>query len=555
MIYGQYKISMSIGKALASDIITNEGVLHKGHIISADDVVTFQMMGIEFVTATHFSDDDFSLENAQNVISNKLCGENVTYAISQNSSVDILAMKDGFFVADIFRVEKFCLLSKEIKINIIPSYKYVKKGDIVAIVDFPMPIYSKEYINSLIFSLSGNSDMFSVVSDLKKRVAVVYVRFYHNVDEEKHFASSVAKLVEKTLNMEMDFVGEYFAKYNSDDVADQIQNAKEKGAEVIFIISSISSTGQNSVIHKAVSEVCDFVYNEGFSKVEFLDILYAARKKIKVLVLPKLYNKISSSFVDELVYKVLIREKISIEHLLNKDFYIEENLYDNDEFKDYKKLATVDEISQNVDEIAVIVLAAGTSRRTTNNKLLYDVNGELLFIKSVKSAIEAKVGPVFVVTGYQSEEFVKALADYDVNIITNSGYKDGVKSSINLGIDFVPSFCKGVVILPADMPNVSAKHIRAMALKFDNTKDKELIVSSCGGVRSNPLLWSRGLFSFADIFPEDTAQRQVFMAFEDVIKEVEVKDKLELLDVNFPADIETLLKNSKGKNKKKFFGF
>ena len=192
--------------------------------------------------------------------------------------------------------------------------------------------------------------------------------------------------------------------------------------------------------------------------------------------------------------------------------------------------------------IAAVILAAGQSKRAGQNKLMAEVDGEPLFMKAVHAAVRSKASPVFVVTGYRHEELEEALEDLDVNIIYNPDFVSGIKTSIRLGVKSVPGFCSGVLLIPGDMPNITDSYLNKMIKAFGAGGKPQVLFSSLKGVKKNPVLWSKELYDKADIAPEDSDIRTVFMDVADYSKNVEVKNPQELLDVTFPNDIAELQK-------------
>ena len=177
--------------------------------------------------------------------------------------------------------------------------------------------------------------------------------------------------------------------------------------------------------------------------------------------------------------------------------------------------------------------------RSGRNKLMVEVEEGLpLFMKAVNAAIASDASPVFVITGYHDEEMSEYLDKVDVNVIYNPAYRSGVKTSIDLGIKSVPGFCDGAMIIPADMPNVTAADVNKLIASFKKGSEKQLCVFSYKGVKSNPIIWSKSLYDKADIVPENAALRPVFMEHADYTNIVEVKSADKLLDVNFPSDLE-----------------
>ena len=104
------------------------------------------------------------------------------------------------------------------------------------------------------------------------------------------------------------------------------------------------------------------------------------------------------------------------------------------------------------------------------NKLLAEVDGEPLFLKAVHAAVRSKAKPVYVITGYQNEIMEKALENLDVNILHNPSFNSGVKTSIMLGLNSLPSSCKAALLIPADMPNISERFLNKMIKTYNQEK-------------------------------------------------------------------------------------
>ena len=168
--------------------------------------------------------------------------------------------------------------------------------------------------------------------------------------------------------------------------------------------------------------------------------------------------------------------------------------------------------------------------------MLVRVDGKPLFMKAVEAAVKSKASPIFVITGYDAESLEEHLENLDINILRNHDYASGVKTSIRLGLKSVPSSCDGALLIPADMPNVTSEHINRMIAAFGKEKERQLIVTACEGRKHNPVLWSRELYSLADLAPEDSHLRQVFLEHSDYINLVETKPEI-CFDVNFPSDL------------------
>jgi molybdenum cofactor cytidylyltransferase len=128
----------------------------------------------------------------------------------------------------------------------------------------------------------------------------------------------------------------------------------------------------------------------------------------------------------------------------------------------------------------------------------------------------------------------------DVNVVYNPAYRSGVKTSIDLGLKSVPDFCEGAMLIPADMPNLKSSDLNKLISSFKKGAEHQLCVFAHKGVKHNPIVWSKSLYHKADIVPENSHLRAVFVEHSDYTEVVNIKDVNKLLDVNFPSDIEKI---------------
>ncbi|MFN2153135.1 MAG: selenium cofactor biosynthesis protein YqeC, partial [Anaerolineales bacterium] len=86
------------------------------------------------------------------------------------------------------------------------------------------------------------------------------------------------------------------------------------------------------------------------------------------------------------------------------------------------------------EPIAGIILAAGEARRYGQPKQLLDWRGEPFVRAVAKTALEAGLSPVIVVTGAYSNEVVSAVQDLSVQIVHNPEWQSGQASSVRAGL-------------------------------------------------------------------------------------------------------------------------
>ena len=108
-------------------------------------------------------------------------------------------------------------------------------------------------------------------------------------------------------------------------------------------------------------------------------------------------------------------------------------------------------------KVALILLAAGSSKRLGQPKQLLKFRGRTLLQHAVETAIQSSCRPVIVVANEYD------LNDYDVIVAKNPNASEGIASSIRAGIDAVPESSIGAVIMLVDQPFVTAKLLDELA--------------------------------------------------------------------------------------------
>ena len=538
MRYEDFVLNQAIGAVLPSDIVINGKIYRKGHIITQEDKLLLKSKDITVIRAVVSEKDDIDFKTAQNQISAQISGNGLGFVTQNDGVCKIVATKDGLFMADEDRVNKFNRYSENVVLNITNPYTTVKKDDVVGILKVLPPFIKEEEIDDIIFKLSGNFSLLSIADINEKKAVLIYPHLLNDDNENMYFTSVVMKVLTDFNNIGLNFSKEINTKYDADNISDALYSCK--GAEAIFVLSPTKTSSAKDVIPQAIEKYADKIINYKYPDVMLSDFIVAQKGNTKVFVIPHAYDVAETENMDKLIKYVIFGDYIDENvfkniksHIISKAdsyFHDEENKIISSDKKHQTK---------NSSSIGAIILAAGQSRRCKTNKLLAeDKNGEPLFMKSIKAAISSDAKPIFVITGHNHDEIEEYIKDYDINIVYNRAYETGVQSSINAGIKSMPASCDGAILFPADMPNITAQEINKLIAKFDKNKEKMICVFSHKGVKSNPLLWSKSLYSKAQIIPENAHMRPVLIEHNDYIKNIEIKDKSKLLDIDFLSQLK-----------------
>ncbi|MEM0130655.1 MAG: nucleotidyltransferase family protein [Saccharolobus sp.] len=179
--------------------------------------------------------------------------------------------------------------------------------------------------------------------------------------------------------------------------------------------------------------------------------------------------------------------------------------------------------------IGVIVLAAGEGKRFGGNKLITKINNEPLIIRTIR--IYENLEKVIVVGKY-ANELLPLLTDYIV--IYNPYWKEGISTSIKLGIRFFVNY-DGVIIALGDMPFVSKEDVKKIISTFN--PNCKAVIPTYNGQRGNPVLLSRDLFQEINKLSGDIGARIIINKLnESEICFVECSEGV-LIDIDKKEDL------------------
>ena len=111
-------------------------------------------------------------------------------------------------------------------------------------------------------------------------------------------------------------------------------------------------------------------------------------------------------------------------------------------------------------DLAILILAAGSSTRLGRAKQLVVYKGESLLRRSILQAL-ALTKEVFVVLGHEYEACVLAINDLPVQILYNQEYTKGMGRSLAFGI-FHTRLFKRTLIMLCDQPFIPMAHYQAL---------------------------------------------------------------------------------------------
>ncbi len=191
------------------------------------------------------------------------------------------------------------------------------------------------------------------------------------------------------------------------------------------------------------------------------------------------------------------------------------------------------------EHVAGIILAAGASLRFGEPKQLLDWHGQPFVRAVAKTALEAGLSPVIVVTGANAEKVLSAVSDLGVYAVHNADWKSGQASSIKAGISFLKTHSVGgTVFLLTDQPQVTTSVIRALVEKHAEGL-YPIVAPMVIDQRANPVLFDQSTFGDLLSIQGDVGGRAIFHKHR--VEYLPWHDDRLLLDVDTPEMYQRLI--------------
>lgn len=201
-----------------------------------------------------------------------------------------------------------------------------------------------------------------------------------------------------------------------------------------------------------------------------------------------------------------------------------------------------------------IVLAAGSSSRMGEHKLLLPLGGRALVSYAVEAACASLAERIVVVLGRDAAKVRAALGPGRYVTVENADYATGMASSLRVGLRALREEDEGlasppvspiapmagVVITLADQPLAGADLLDAL-LRAAAESPAAIVAASYAGRRGNPVVFPAALFAELERVGGDEGGRGVIARHADRLRPVEWPDPRAALDVDRPEDYERVV--------------
>ena len=169
--------------------------------------------------------------------------------------------------------------------------------------------------------------------------------------------------------------------------------------------------------------------------------------------------------------------------------------------------------------IKKLLLAAGCSKRYgEKNKLTENFKGKHLIEHIIHTLLKVfDPCELLVILGHDYKVIKDLIDNKDIRIVNNKKYKNGIGTSISLGIQHLDTTAQGVMIIPADMPFILAEDLIKLENEFIAHNCKKVVLPKYKFTIGNPVILPKSYFTTLKNLKEDFGARSQIKEI-DIVK-------------------------------------
>jgi molybdenum cofactor cytidylyltransferase len=198
-----------------------------------------------------------------------------------------------------------------------------------------------------------------------------------------------------------------------------------------------------------------------------------------------------------------------------------------------------------MENIAVLVLAAGKSSRMHTPKQLLKIGNKSLLEIVLEKALAVSSPPIYCVLGANATIIQQEIATKNVVYIINENYQEGLSTSIVSGITYLeknqPNL-EGVFILLGDQPAIEIAYLKNLVALFSEHK-KKIIASNYQKKNGVPAIFPKEFFAELLLLKGDFGAKEFLKENSKSIISSDFKSTL--IDLDTKEDYEKYLSHLK----------
>ncbi len=522
MKFGPIAVAGAAGAVLAH----SSGGFKKGRVLTDADIDALQAGGVNEVFAARLEADDVPENEAASLVAHALAGPGLAAQEAFTGRVNIHAQANGVLVADVDRINRLNAIHESMTLATLAPFGVVAARQMAATVKI-IPFAVKHSLLDQALAGIGNEPLISLAAFTPHKVGLV-------VTEVKGGKASLIAKSETVMRDRVQALGSVLddvivCPHDAAPVSRAIAELKERGCDPILLFGASAIVDRGDVIPAAVVQAGGEVLHLGMPVDPGNLMMLGRLGGASVIGVPSCARSPKENGFDWVLRRVLAG--------LNVDARDVTAMGAGGLLAEIPTRPSPREITPpRAPRVAAVVLAAGLSPRMGSNKLMADMDGEPLIMRTLAMLKAAQLDDVVVVTGHERERVENAVAP--TRTAFNRNYEMGLASSLRTGLASIEA--DAAIVCLADMPLVDAAAVQKLVAAFNPVEHRSICVPVFDGKRGNPVLWGRQHFPALMAVEGDQGGRGLLERLADEVAEVPVQHDGVLRDADTPEALAGL---------------
>jgi len=529
MLFTTVSPSEAEGCILVHSLRAAGRLLKKGRVLSKSDVQQLIDAEIASVTVARLERDDVPEDEAAAQIANSLAGEQSRVGAPFTGRSNLYAVSSGLVVFNPMSIEAINVIDESITVATLSPFAPVHPGEMIATVKI-IPYAAPSSAVKAAAAAAYRAISVAAYKPMRAALISTFLEGQKPALLDKNRTALDARLA--PLNGHI--ILERRVPHRTEALATALEEAAQHRPEIFFVFGASAIADRRDIIPAAIVSAGGRILRFGMPVDPGNLLLLATLNGVPAIGLPSCARSPKTNGFDFVLQRIFAGLSVTGEEIgrMGVGGLLQE-------IPSRPQPREAEHSALRASRIGAVILAAGLSSRMGMNKLLQEWRGKPLLRWTVEAALASEARPVIVVTGHDATQTEAALRGLDVMVVRNPGYREGLSSSVKMGLSALPASTDGALILLGDMPEIRSALLDRMIAAFSPADGRSICIAVHEGRRGNPVLWARSLFGEIAEISGDRGARHLLESHEEQICEVEA-DAGVLRDIDTPDALARL---------------
>ncbi|HEX3954267.1 MAG TPA: molybdopterin-binding/glycosyltransferase family 2 protein [Stellaceae bacterium] len=547
MRFGEVPVGEAAGAILVHSLRFGQTALRKGRILSAADLALIAAAGIDEITVVQLDPGDIREDPAAQRIASAAAGPQIGTADAFTGRANLFAETKGLLVFDRDRLDRLNLVNEALTLGTLPPFSVVEPRQMVAtvkIIPFAVP---EETVGVCAAIAAENGPLLRVAPFRALSVGLIQTRLpgFKEAVLDKTRDVTAARLDALGCRLALERRCEHRGAMLAQEIASAIADV-----DMLLIHGASAIADRQDVIPAAIVAAGGRIDHFGMPVDPGNLLLLGHIGGKPVLGLPGCARSPKVNGFDWVLERLVAGVPIGPQEIMRMGAggllaETPSRGLPRAEATPAPAAKPKEATTPSGPRIAALLLAAGKSSRMGSNKMLEEIDGKPMVVRTAQRLLSSRARPIIAVLGNMADAVDAALGKLPIERARNPDFAEGLSTSVKCGIAALPPDIDGVIICLGDMPLVAARDIERLIAAFNPLEGRAIIVPTRNGKRGNPVLWAKRFLPEMALLSGDVGARNLIAEHAELVAEIEMDSDSVLVDIDTPAALAALRESAR----------